>query len=156
MYFTRLRPTGENVRIIGATEFHPGGERAGKRDVCHVELISGDRVRVKQHARVFDRTGKLGALRTRNMHKVPCEARIEGRYSRTESPRCRDLSLAELRRFQHLPTWYGYEAMKNNITRPQLIAAIGNGYDVAVFADIIAQVVGGNEVSRGIGNSQLI
>lgn len=133
-------PNGAAVKTVGVTRYS-AANLPDKRGLYMHLLNRGDKIRVKTDARVFDRSGKISALRTRNFHKVP--------VVHDSARQCRNLTIAELAAFQHVPVSHlAAPIIHGCITNPQAIAAIGNGFDIAVVSDILSQVVRGNNMVR--------
>lgn len=129
--FHPLYPQGNHVRIVGCVKYFQNynPDARGK----YLRLVdSGRRVVAGTTEWVLDPAGKLGACRTRNLWRVAIAPR-----------RCRALSVAEFAAFQNLPARFIASAQKH-ITKTKLETAIGNGFDIAVFADIFRQVIVGS------------
>lgn len=137
--YTPLCISGKTVRILGATRYISDIEN---RKGCYAYLASnGQKVIVKQTETVFDRTGKIRALRTTNNHKIPISENL-----------CRNLKVSEFSSFQNInPDYVIKPIIQGKTSLTQAFSGIGNGFDIAVVSDILSQMLRGNETDRDKG-----
>lgn len=140
--YTRCVPYKKNVKIIGLTQYREW--RTMEWDTA--TLLDGTEVYAIQRYRVFGRQYKMPTIVSHDLYNVSF---APGPHEDTV---CRKLTMRENCRMQHIPPDYIINPWDCAVvSKTKALHCIGNGFDVAVVADIINQVINGRDDERARG-----